>query len=114
MIKIYHNPRCSKWRQTLALLEASGSDYEIILYLETPPSQSEVETLVKQIGLPVRDIMRKGESIYKELKLGDVADDPSLIKAIVNHPILLERPIVQKGKAAVICRPPEKISALLT
>jgi arsenate reductase (glutaredoxin) len=113
MMKIYHNPRCSKSRQTLALLDASGQDYEIILYLETPPSKAEIETLVKQIGLPVREIMRKGESIYKELKLGDVADDASLIDAIRRHPILLERPIVQKDKMAVICRPPENISALL-
>ena len=65
MMKIYHNPRCSKSRQTLALLDASGQDYEIILYLETPPSKAEIETLVKQIGLPVREIMRKA-GILKE------------------------------------------------
>lgn len=112
MIKIYHNPRCSKSRQTLALLEAKGIEPEVVLYLQTPPSEKELRHLLKQLGIAPRALLRKGEEAYKALQLSDPnLDDSTLIKAMLEHPKLIERPIVSNGKHAVLGRPPENVTA---
>lgn len=111
---IYHNPRCSKSRQTLALIEAAGQTPKVIRYLETPLSTSDIKALLAKLCLTdPRDIMRKGEAIYKELNLKEETDDEALIQAISDNPKLLERPIVVKGEAAIMGRPPENVNKLL-
>lgn len=113
-IRIYHNPRCSKSRQTLALIEEAGITPEIILYLETPPSASDLKTLLKKLGISARELLRKGEDAYKENNLADKSlSDAQLIEAMANFPKLIERPIVVKGTRAVLGRPPENVSAIL-
>lgn len=112
MIKIFHNPRCSKSRQALALLSESGVEHEVILYLETPPNRAEITKLAEMLGCSPRDMMRRGELIYKELGLAQ-ADDSQLFDAMASHPILIERPIIISGKRAVIARPPERVEELL-
>lgn len=113
-VTIYHNPRCSKSRQTLALLEERGVKPEIVLYLETPPSTDEIKGMLKKLGKSPRDIMRKGEAPYKELDLAGAAkSDAALIRAMVKNPILMERPIVVSGAKAAIGRPPEAILDIL-
>ena len=112
--QIYHNPRCSKSRQTLALLEENGVEPEIILYLENTPNVAELSEVIGKLGAGVRDIMRKGEDAFKEqnLKNPDLTDD-ELLAAMVASPKLIERPIVVKGKQAVIGRPPENVLNLI-
>ena len=105
---IYHNPRCSKSRQTLALLEERGISPRVVDYLKTPPSAAELKTILKKLGLRPRDLMRKGEPLYAELGLKDRdLDDDALIALMVANPILIERPIVVSGGKAAIGRPPE-------
>lgn len=112
-ITIYHNPRCSKSRQTLALLKDKGHTPKVIAYLETPPNPRELTTLLKALGIEARALLRKGENAYKQLKLADTTlDDKALIKAMSEHPKLIERPIVVRGSKAVLGRPPENIDAL--
>ena len=109
-VTIYHNPRCSKSRKTLALLRERNVNPEIVLYLETPPSTDEVKAILEKLGKSPRDIMRKGEAPYKDLNLCDTAKtDASLILAMVENPILIERPIVVSGAKAAIGRPPEAV-----
>lgn len=113
-LTIYHNPRCSKSRQTLGLIEAAGQTPEIILYLETPLSASEIKTLLSKLGFDdPRELMRKGEAIYKELGLRDEPRAEALISAMAQYPKLIERPIVVKGARAVLGRPPEKVETFL-
>ena len=115
MLIIWHNPRCSKSRQTLALLEESGLPYEIRRYLDDVPSVAEIKTVMAQLGLDdPRNMMRKGEASYKELGLKTVTESELLLSAMANHPILIERPIVNDGKNAVIGRPPEAVKRLFT
>ena len=105
---IYHNPRCSKSRQTLALLEERGIAPRVVDYLKTPPSVAELKTILKILGLRPRDLIRKGEPLYGELGLKDRdLDDEALIALMVANPILIERPIVVSGGKAAIGRPPE-------
>lgn len=116
MITIYHNPRCSKSRETLALIETlntTGAPVNVVEYLKTPPTVDELETLHRQLGRPVRDMLRDGEEPYKTLDLGRAElTDAEAYAAIAAHPILLQRPIVvYRGKAA-IGRPPEAVRAL--
>lgn len=111
-LKIYHNPRCSKSRQTLALIEEAGAKVDVILYLETPPSRNEIVSLAKYLRCAPRDMMRRGEPQYKDLNLS-TADDGALFDAMAAHPILIERPIVVRGNKAIIGRPPEKVQDLL-
>jgi arsenate reductase len=113
-MKIYHNPRCSKSRQTLALIRAAGVEPEIIEYLNEPPSVEELDDLLKKLRLEPRDIIRKGEAEYKELQLKDreLGRDEAL-RLLVKHPKLIERPIVVKGRNAVLGRPPENVKQLL-
>ncbi|MFK8020797.1 MAG: arsenate reductase (glutaredoxin) [Pseudomonadales bacterium] len=111
---IFHNPRCSKSRQTLALLEDNGVQAEVRLYLDKPPTVSELKTIVKQLELSPRDLLRKGEEEYKSLALSDPAKtDTELLSAMATHPRLIERPIVIKDDSAVLGRPPENVLTLL-
>lgn len=112
--QIYHNPRCSKSRQTLAILEENNIQPEIVLYLETPPSAKELKDIISKLGVTARDIIRKGEDAYKEqgLKNPDLSDN-ELVTALVNSPKLIERPIVIKSDKAIIGRPPENVLDLI-
>ena len=111
---IYHNPRCSKSRLTLALLEENGETPEIVLYLESPPSEAGLQDLLAKLGLSPRELMRKGEELFKEKGLADASlTDTQLVAAMVEHPILIERPVVVKGDRAVLGRPPENVLELL-
>lgn len=113
-ITIYHNPRCSKSRQTLQLLEENGVSPEIILYLETPPSIDDITALLKKLGMSARDLLRKGEDAYKENNLKDDSlSEAQLIGAMAEYPKLIERPIVVKGSKAVLGRPPENVLQLI-
>ncbi|AEF46831.1 arsenate reductase [Serratia sp. AS12] len=114
-VTIYHNPRCSKSRETLALLEQHGVTPEVVLYLETPPSTDELKKLLKELGFSsARELMRKKEDLYKELKLADeTLSEAQLLAAMVEHPKLIERPIVVKGSKARIGRPPEQVLEIL-
>ncbi|WP_104402037.1 arsenate reductase (glutaredoxin) [Vibrio penaeicida] len=114
-VSIYHNPRCSKSRQTLALLEEKGIAPEVIKYLDTPLSVDQLKTVYAQLGLSsVRDMMRTKEAIYKELSLSDESlTDEQLFEAMVANPKLIERPIVIKGGAARLGRPPEQVLEIL-
>ena len=111
---IYHNPRCSKSRQTLTLLEENGIHPKIVLYLETPPDKKELSGLLKNLGISARELLRKNEDAYKELGLADTSlSESKLIDAMIKEPKLIERPIVIKGKLAVLGRPPENVLELL-
>ncbi len=111
---IYHNPRCSKSRQTLALLEENGVSPDVVLYLDAPPSAAEIKELLGKLGIEARALLRKGEDAYKSEGLGDTSlDDAALVAAMVAHPKLIERPIVVKGERAVLGRPPENVLELL-
>lgn len=113
-ITIYHNPRCSKSRETLQLLQSRGIEPQIIEYLKTPPSVSELDSILHKLRLEPRAAMRKQEAPYAELNLADPSlDRAALINAMVQHPILIERPIVVSGDKAAIGRPPENVLALL-
>lgn len=112
-MKIWHNPRCSKSRQTLALIQEQGVEPEIVLYLETPPSSKELETVIKQLGIEPRALLRKGEEAYKTSGLADTSiSDKAIIQAMVEHPKLIERPVVISGSKAVLGRPPENVLEL--
>lgn len=114
MIRIYHNDRCSKSRSTLALLEQQGKPFEVIHYLETPPSAAELKALLSQLGITARQLLRAGEDEYRDLKLDDPSlDEQTLIAAMTEHPRLIERPIVVANGKAVIGRPPEKVLDIL-
>ncbi len=104
-----HNPRCSKSREAVKILEENGVNAEIVKYLETPPTKEEIKELLKMLGINARDLMRTKEEIYKELNLKDVTDEEKLIEAMAEYPRLIERPIVIKDGKAVIGRPPSKI-----
>ena len=106
---IYHNPRCSKSRATLELLRRNGIEPAIVEYLKTPPSRDELESLVASLGGKVRDIVRSGESVYGDLGLDAESTDDVILDAIVDNPILLQRPIVSVDGRAAIGRPPENV-----
>lgn len=113
-ITIYHNPRCSKSRQTLQILEDNNVTPQVVLYLETPPTAAEIAVLLGKLGIDARDLLRKGEEAYKENNLKDSSlSDEQLIDAMANFPKLIERPIVVKGSKAVLGRPPENTLELL-
>jgi arsenate reductase len=111
---IFHNPRCSKSRQTLAIIEAAGADVETVLYLQDPLTEAEIKELIGKLGFTsARELMRKGEAIYKELNLKAEKDETALIAAMAAHPKLIERPIVVKGHQAILGRPPENAKKFL-
>lgn len=108
---LYHNPRCSKSRQALAILKASGIEPQIVEYLKTPPDAAQLQRLLAQLGLPARDLLRRKEAA--EAGLDPDAGDAALIKAIAAHPETLERPIFVHRGRAVLGRPPEKVLDIL-
>lgn len=112
-MKIYHNPRCTKSRQTLALIEEKGVHPEIIEYLNDVLTKAELEEIIKLLGIKPEELLRKGEDIYKDEFKGKTLTDEQWIEAMVKYPKLIERPIVIDGKKAVIGRPPENVLKLL-
>ncbi len=112
-VTIWHNPRCSKSRNSMALLEEKGVDAEVVKYLDTPPTKEELKILLSQLGMNARELMRTKENVYKELGLKDVEDEDKLIDAMVANPKLIERPIIIKEGRAVIGRPIENVVELL-
>jgi arsenate reductase len=113
-VTIYHNPRCSTSRRTLQLLRDTGVEPEIVEYLRQPPDAALLKNLLNMLGVSPRDLLRRGEAAYKQLGLADPGkSDDELIAAIVENPILLERPIVVKGAKAALGRPPENVLEIL-
>ncbi len=110
---IYHNPRCSKSRATLALLEERGVQPEVVLYLDTPPSAKQLRQLLDKLGMSASQLVRRGEDDWKASGLGLDAADGDIIEAMATHPRIIERPIVVCGDRAVLGRPPENVLALL-
>ncbi|NWL16668.1 arsenate reductase (glutaredoxin) [Pseudoalteromonas sp. Scap03] len=113
-VTIYHNPRCSKSRETLNLLQSKNIEPSVVEYLKTPLSHEQISTLVSQLGLnSARDLMRTKEEQYKALNLKDENDESALIAAMVEHPKLIERPIVVSNNKAALGRPPENVLSVL-
>lgn len=113
MLTIWHNPKCSKSREALKLLEEKGETFEVFKYLDTPPSREEIITLLGKLGISARELMRTKEDLYKELGLAKITDEAQLIDALVEYPKLIERPIVIEGNRALIGRPVEKVVEFL-
>ena len=113
MIKIYHNPRCSKSRQGLEILENSKKEFKVIKYLEEIPSEEELKEIIKLLGITPIQLIRKTEKVWKEEFKGKELSDTEIIKAMLNHPKLIERPIVINNNKAVIGRPTEAILAII-
>lgn len=113
MIQIWHNPRCSKSRQALALLEEKGEDFEIYKYLDENPSVEEIKAVLAKLTITARQLMRTKETIYKELNLKEETSEDALIEAMSKHNKLIERPIIIKDNKAIIGRPPELVLGLL-
>ncbi len=112
-LTIWHNPRCSKSRQTLQLIEAAGHEVAIRLYLQDPPDAAEIAAMAARLDRPVIEMMRTGEAAFKAAGLTKTSPEDALIAAMAAHPILIERPIVTDGQRAVIGRPPEAVQTLL-
>ncbi len=110
---IYHNPRCGKSRQTLALLQQHGIEPEVVRYLEEPLTADEIQKLLKKLGCAPIDLVRRKEKPFKDLGLDREASAQQVAEAIASHPVLMERPVVVRGRKAVIGRPPENIEQLL-
>lgn len=109
---IFHNPKCSTSRKTLDLLRDNGIEPEVVLYLKTPPTRAELVTMIADAGIDVRAAVRKRESLYGELGLADASDD-QLLDAMVQHPILIERPFVVTDKGTRLARPIDKVHEIL-
>ncbi|KPK35568.1 MAG: arsenate reductase [Betaproteobacteria bacterium SG8_40] len=112
-VTIYHNPRCSKSRNTLALLQQNGIEPTIVEYLKQPPDRAALKSIVKKLGVEPEQIVRKGEDAYKQAYAGKTLSGDQWLDALATHPILIERPIVVKGNRAVIGRPPENVLDLI-
>ena len=111
---IFHNPRCTKSRLTLGILEEKGIDIEVIKYLENPPSAKELKVLLNELNMDARSLMRTFEAPYKENNLDDESlSEDDLIQAMVDNPILIERPIVKTDRGIVIGRPPENVLTII-
>jgi len=113
MIKIYHNPRCSKSRQGLELLEKSNKDFEVVKYIETIPTKRELKHIIKILGINPIDLVRKNETIWKENYKNKELSDSDIINAMVENPKLIERPIIINGDKGVIGRPIENILSII-
>ena len=113
-ITIYHNPQCGTSRNTLALIRNSGDEPEVIEYLKQPPGRERLVELIRKMGVPVRDVLRRKGTPYEELKLDDPSlSDDALIDAMVAHPILMNRPIVETPLGTRLCRPSESVLEIL-
>ncbi len=114
MVKIFHNPKCSTSRNTLALIRNSGVEPEVVLYLETPPSKEQLKKLIADMGIPVRDVLRQKGTPYEELDLGSAKwSDEELLDFMMVHPILINRPIVVTARGTRLCRPSEVVLEIL-
>ncbi|WP_153556294.1 arsenate reductase (glutaredoxin) [Roseimaritima sediminicola] len=114
MTKIYHNPRCTKSRQTLALLEEHGIDADVVRYLDQPPSEAELTEIIRLLGIEPKQLVRTKEKLFAELGLkGAELSEAQWIKTLADHPKLIERPIVVHGNRAAIGRPPENVLEIL-
>lgn len=113
MIKIYHNPRCRKSREGLALLEKSGKEFEVVKYLEDIPTKEELRAIVSSLGISPEHLIRKNEAVWKEKFRGKLLTDEQVLDAMLAYPKLIERPIVLRNGKAVIGRPLENITRLL-
>ncbi|TPE46095.1 arsenate reductase (glutaredoxin) [Pontibacter mangrovi] len=113
MLKIYHNSRCSKSRQTLDLINQAGQEAEVVEYLKTPPTADELRVILQKLNMKPEQLLRKGETVYKDKYKGKEFTDEEWIQAMVEHPVLIERPIVVKDNKAVLGRPPENVLDLL-
>jgi len=112
-MKIYHNPRCNKSRQTLKLISDAGKSIEIIEYLKTPMEFQELKSIIAQLGISAEQLLRKNETIFKEQFKGKSLSDDEWIQAMIDYPKLMERPIVVDGDKAVLGRPPENVLNLI-
>jgi arsenate reductase len=112
-LTIYHNPKCSKSRETLALLRERGVKPRVIEYLKTPPTAAELRSIVTKLGIRPEELVRKGEEAYKSKYAGKSLSDAEWIEAMVEHPILIERPIVVAGRRAALGRPPERVLTII-
>jgi arsenate reductase len=112
-IQIWHNPKCSKSRAAMDLLESKNIDANVIKYLETTPSKEQLKDVLKKLNMKASQLLRTSEDMYKELNLKQIDDEDELIDIMVKNPILIERPIIIKGENAVIARPIENLSELL-
>ena len=111
--RIYHNPRCSKSRATMALLESRGIDVDVIEYLATPPDAAVLAGLLEKLRMPARNLVRKGERAFRSAGVDlDTASETALIELMTTHPVLIQRPIVETAEAARIGRPPEQVMEL--
>ena len=113
MIKIYHNPRCTKSRHGLALLEASGKEFEVVKYLDTIPTKEELTTIIQKLGFSPIELVRKNEAIWKENYKGKELSNDEIIEVMIQYPKLIERPIVINDDKAVIGRPTENINEII-
>lgn len=113
MIQVYHNPRCSKSRECLLFFENSGKEYEVVQYLNDTPSAEELKAIIKKLGIKPIELVRQKEELWISKYKGRKMTPAHVIKAMVTHPILIERPIVINGDKAVIARPIEKASTIL-
>lgn len=112
-IRIYYNPRCSKCRDTAALVREYGYNTELIEYLATPPGKEELRGLLKKLGMKPLELIRTGEAVFKENYAGRTLSDEEWLDALLAHPVLMERPVVVRDNRAVVARPAEKVLALL-
>ncbi len=112
-VKIWHNPKCSKSREAMEILQENKCEAKIIKYLEEKPDVKKIKAILKMLDIAPRELMRTKEDIYKELNLQNELDDDALIRAMAKHPKLIERPIIIKGDRAIIGRPVEKIAEFL-
>ena len=112
-ITVYHNTRCSKSREACSILEEEGVQFKTIEYLKTPPTQAKIKELLKMLGIKAAKLVRKSEPLFREKFEGEKLTEAQWIKALAENPILIERPIIVKGKKAIIARPPEKVLELI-
>lgn len=112
-MKIYHNPRCSKSRNSLDIIRKKGVDVTVVEYLKTTPTKSELKDLLKKLNIPAKDLVRKGEQAYKDNFKGKELSEDEWIDAMIDYPKLIERPIIVNGDKAVIGRPPEKVLEII-
>jgi len=108
-MKIYHNPRCSKSRETLQIIKDAGVEVEIVEYLKSIPTAEDLKTILMKLNLKPTDILRKGEAVYKEKFKNSDFNDDEWIKVMIEYPKLIERPIVVKGNKAILGRPPQNV-----
>jgi len=112
-MKLYHNPRCSKSREGLAILKDKNLEFEIVEYLKVPLSKEELSTIIKKLDIAPIDLVRKNESIWKEKFKGQNLDNEQVLNALVEYPKLIERPILVNGNLAVVGRPPDQLNSII-